>query len=690
MPGRGTTSVILAVVAALLATSAAVLGYVRDEIVERDAFTGRVVSSLDDPAVQRFVADRLSRVVAGAGGGDLVVVRPLLARVLAPLSSTPPFRRLATLAARDVHRDVVGRDSGLVVTLRSATPVVRQAVRAVAPGVADRLPTELRPILARLGVEDAELEGTRRLAERTQWRWWLAGGALAAALASIALASARRRAVARLGVAAAVAGLLVAAAVWLAGAMVSDHAGGGEGGEAADAVGSALFGDLASAALLVAGGGFAVVVLLSGGPAARRLHAALAARRRSRVPLPALAAGLFVLGVAFLLEPDGAIHVVGIAVGLALCAAGLSAGAVALESGASGAEPTPTRERRRSRAPALIGGMVVAVVVLAIVIGRDGPEPPAVAAVSPASCNGSPALCDRRLDQVVFAGTHNSYAAGDQRGWYFPNQRRAIERQLDDGIRSLMLDVHLGVTDARTGRVRTDLEAEGGGRNKVAEALSPEALRLADRLAGRVGGELRGPRSAYLCHTACELGAEPLDDELRVIRDFLARKPGEVVMIVFEPYVTPAVVERALDRSGLLAQAAELDLGAPLPTLGELAAAGTRLVVLTEEEGGARPWYLPAFTLLQDTRLTATRAAELDCGRFRGDAASQMLLLNHWLAQFPPRPSDHRPINRAAVLRERWEACAAARGVRGGVIAVDFHDRSDVVAVARDLNRRPG
>ena len=175
-----------------------------------------------------------------------------------------------------------------------------------------------------------------------------------------------------------------------------------------------------------------------------------------------------------------------------------------------------------------------------------------------------------------------------------------------------------------------------------------------------------------------------------MIRDFLAREPGEVVMIVFEPYVTPAVIERALDASGLLTQAAELDLGEPLPTLGELAAAGTRLVVLTEEEGGARPWYLPAFTLLQDTALAATRAADLDCGRFRGDAASPMLLLNHWLVQFPPRPSDHRPINRAAFLRERWDDCAAARGVRGGVIAVDFHDQSDVVAVARELNRRPG
>ena len=85
-----------------------------------------------------------------------------------------PFRKVATLAARDVHRELVGREESLLVTLRDAIPVVRQAVLAVAPGVGERLPTELRPILARLGVQDTELETTRRLAERTRWRWWLA------------------------------------------------------------------------------------------------------------------------------------------------------------------------------------------------------------------------------------------------------------------------------------------------------------------------------------------------------------------------------------------------------------------------------------------------------------------------------------------------------------------------------------
>ena len=48
-----------------------------------------------------------------------------------------------------------------------------------------------------------------------------------------------------------------------------------------------------------------------------------------------------------------------------------------------------------------------------------------------ARCNGTRALCDRRLDEVVFPATHNSFGASEQAGWRFANQRYGIARQLD-------------------------------------------------------------------------------------------------------------------------------------------------------------------------------------------------------------------------------------------------------------------
>ena len=40
------------------------------------------------------------------------------------------------------------------------------------------------------------------------------------------------------------------------------------------------------------------------------------------------------------------------------------------------------------------------------------------------TCNGYAQLCCRRLDQVVFAGTHNSMSAADSPGWLIANQGR--------------------------------------------------------------------------------------------------------------------------------------------------------------------------------------------------------------------------------------------------------------------------
>jgi hypothetical protein len=108
------------------------------------------------------------------------------------------------------------------------------------------------------------------------------------------------------------------------------------------------------------------------------------------------------------------------------------------------------------------------------------------------TCNGSASLCGKRLDQVVFPGTHNSYAASDEPGWHFAGQRFGIPRQLGDGIRALLLDVHFGVP-AGNGLVRTDFAAEGADANKGrgGDAAAGAAAGRTDRRAAR-GGDAGG------------------------------------------------------------------------------------------------------------------------------------------------------------------------------------------------------
>jgi hypothetical protein len=236
--------------------------------------------------------------------------------------------------------------------------------------------------------------------------------------------------------------------------------------------------------------------------------------------------------------------------------------------------------------------------------------------------------------------------------------------------------------------VRTDLSAEGSDRNKVAEQVPAPALRVADRLAGRVGlGTLSGPPEPYLCHTLCELGAEPLNRELEVIGRFLKEHSDQVLIVIVEDYVPPATIERAFEQTGLLRYVATLKRNGPLPTLGALISSGRRLVVFAEEKGGSPPWYMPAFSFIQDTPLGATRPDQLSCKRYRGEEHSPLLLINHWIPPFPPSPSVNAGIGHAAFLRARIKRCLAERGMKGTIVAVDFYERTSAVELAAELNK---
>jgi hypothetical protein len=303
-------------------------------------------------------------------------------------------------------------------------------------------------------------------------------------------------------------------------------------------------------------------------------------------------------------------------------------------------------------------------------------------------CNGSAAACSRRLDQVVFPGTHNSYAASDQPGWHFASQRYGIARQLDDGIRALLLDVHYGIA-APDGTVRTDFSAEGADANKVAAALPPRERRVAERLAGPLGAGLpAGAPHLYLCHTLCELGAEPLGRELRRIASFLDADPRTFLIVIVEDYVPVERIAAAFSAAGLARLAATLPRHGPQPTLARLLGEGKRLAVFSEKSGGIPAWYMPAFSYTQDTPLGANRPDQLSCERFRGEADSPLLLINHWIPPFPPSPRLNALIGRARFLRRRLDRCMTARGFQGATVAVDFYERTSVVRVAEELNGR--
>jgi hypothetical protein len=393
------------------------------------------------------------------------------------------------------------------------------------------------------------------------------------------------------------------------------------------------------------------------------------------------------LGVAVVLSPTLALQVAAIATGAYLVFFGVTELLALLgRTEAAGAEAM------RRRTLAMAGGVgvaaVAAVLVVVVVVTGAETQQPARAAVPAEGCNGSKELCNRPLNEIAFAGTHNSMSAADSPGWYIANQRRTIARQLDDGIRLFLIDPHWGV-ELDNGHVLTDFKDEARDRNKVAKSMPPDVLAAAERLVGgRLGGTTAdGEADVWLCHTVCELGATRMTDALADYRRFLEANPGEVLILFIEPYVKPKDLAERFKQAGLTKYLAELSRDEPLPTLGELVDSGKRVIVFTEKDAdGTYPWYLDGFSFVQDTPLGATTVNQLSCARERGDADSPLLMLNNWADVFPPQLRANRPFQTEKFLLKRSHECPRKRGMPVNLIAVDYYDQGDVVEAVKVLN----
>jgi len=353
-----------------------------------------------------------------------------------------------------------------------------------------------------------------------------------------------------------------------------------------------------------------------------------------------------------------------------------------------------TAEVRRSRRGRVA---IVAALAAILVAGSAGAFVATGGTSAPAAtggrCNGSAELCDRPLDKVVLAATHNSMSA-PLPGWFSSQQDAGIGPQLEEGIRGLLIDTHYA-DRLPNGRVRTDFADESTITNlKQQDGVSEASVEAALRLRERAGFRGEGERGIYLCHTVCELGATPLADGLKEIHDFLVTHPNEVVVVINQDYVTPADFVKAMGDAGLARYAFA---GSMDTTLGAMIDADTRLVVLAEHHAGAAPWYRPAYAkLTQETPFSFPSAAALTdpatlaatCRPNRGPDDAPLFLINHWVTTDPaPRPSNAAEVNAYEPLLARARECERVRHHVPNLIAVDFYRRGDLFRVVDTLNR---
>src|SRR5829696_2683380 len=699
-----TTSIVLAVIGAVLLFAGTVTLYAREEVIDREAFADRAVAALDDDGVRRLVSREIVVNLVDRGSTDLVAARPLLESVVGAIVQTQPFRSVFRRAALEANKVFFVRErSDTLVNLGDAATVLQFGVRSVSPKLGREIPADIDPELFRLD-RDEFAGQTLAVADKLRVLGWLLPVlALAAFVGSVLLAIERRGAVLRVGVAIAVAGTVLAVSLLilrsrvLAGVVGTGEVTDDEVRNAVRGLLDAYLGDLLSWGLLLT----LLGVVTAGAAAAldpgdveapaRRLFGRVLARPGTVAGRALRGAAALALGVGVVLSPTLALQAAAIAGGAYLVFFGVTELLALL-----GRTERREAEAGRRRALAMAGavGVVAVAAVLVVVVVVTGAErgQAARAAVPAEGCGGSMALDDRELNEVAFAGTHNSFSAADSPGWYIANHLRPIPRQLDDGIRLFLIDAHWGV-QLDNGKVLTDFDTEQRDRNKVAKALPPNVLDAAERLVGhRLGGDTSdGERDVWLCHTVCELGATPMSDTLTQMREFIEANPGEVVILFIEPYVKPADLAKRFKAAGLNRYLAELSRDEPLPTLGELVDSDKRMVVFAEKDAdGTYAWYLDGFSFVQDTPLGATTVNQLSCRRERGDPDSPLLMLNNWADVFPPRLRANRPFQTKKFLLKRAHECERKRGMPVNMIAVDFYDQGAVVEAVKALNDERG
>jgi hypothetical protein len=684
----------LTILGAVAFGAGAVSAVLSRNLFDSATFGQRAGASLSDPGVaayaSSFITGQIIRVKP-----DLIAFRPMLQSAVQVVVSNRAFRTVVERAASRAHQAAFSDGSkNVLLSLPDVNVLVHEALRHASPGLAAKIPKSVGSTVARLadgGTAPALLK-IARAGQRLHYSWplVLTFAVILYALA-IWLAPERRQAMVRAGLALAIVGLLlagVAAATPLPRLWITDTLALG----LIQGIWRTYLSDLTRWGFLFIGLGLLMAAGASSLLEQADPFAKISRFARLAIVPPTTRSGRFLWGLAALLIgclicgwPSLTMALIGIAAGISLAFLGLRELFRLFAETVTHAESTSLTLDQR---PRRIGALALCALIVPLggawFVWRNPAQAPPVEPAAPISCNGSPELCDRRVDQVVFAGAHNAMSNQDVPGWMFPHHEAGIAQMLRDGVRALLIDIHYGFEG--NGRVKTDMTMEPNAAS-MQRAVGAEGYAAAMRIRDRLTGIDEKRRGLYFCHGFCELGAYPVLPVLREIRNFLIAHPDEVILLVVEDTVTPEDLAREFDTAGLTSLVFTESPTPQWPTLRQLIERNRRVVVFIESGRPGVPWLRPAFESLRETPYSFHKPEEFSCRANRGGDIGPLFQINHWIDTTPtPRPSNAAIVNAYPFLLARAEQCAKERGHLPNILAVDFYQTGDLLAVVNKLN----
>ena len=252
-----------------------------------------------------------------------------------------------------------------------------------------------------------------------------------------------------------------------------------------------------------------------------------------------------------------------------------------------------------------------------------------------ALCNGAD-LCAEPFNTATMLGTHNSAASTAYNfiAGVNANQSTTISKQLEDGIRLLMLDIY---------------EEDG---------------------------------EHLLCHGPCLLGSISHQLVLEEIGTFLNENPREVLSIVYQNDISSDEIAQDLDKADMSKWLFTYD--GVWPTLGEMITADKRLVVTVEVDGGTPPSIPNTWNLAWDTDYAWADVDAFNCELYRGTLSNEVVLVNHWISTGfgTPAIESADEANAANSILGHADQCPRSPTW----VAVDFYEYGDPFQAVTVLN----
>ena len=254
-------------------------------------------------------------------------------------------------------------------------------------------------------------------------------------------------------------------------------------------------------------------------------------------------------------------------------------------------------------------------------------------------CNGFEQLCEKRINEALFAGTHNSMSAQEE-GWLGPNHIYPIPTQLNDGVRALNIDTYWWEDEP------------------------------------------------YMCHTFCEIGAQPLSYATDAIANFLEQNPSNVIIITFQSTLSAEETLQPFYDSGLKSELYQHETGSPWPTLQTLIENNTRLLLFSNQDGGRIEGYMSQWEHWLDNPYSAQEVDDFACLPERGDESTATLYnINHFLTNPIALPELAQEANEESVLTEHVQRCISQTGLTPSQLLVDFYSIGQTIQVVHEYNQ---